>query len=164
MILHDYDSITGEYLGSSNAQANPKAEGEFLPRANATEQTPPSYGNDEKPVFKDGVWFVLKDYRGQIAYNANDRDDLYTVEALGDLQDGFVLEQPPLILSDDEKWQQVRQQRHHLLTQSDWTVLIDSPLTDEKKQEYITYRQDLRDLPSKYNNPDDVIYPNEPEF
>jgi hypothetical protein len=50
-----------------------------------------------------------------------------------------------------------------LLAQSDWTVLIDSPLTDEKKQEYITYRQALRDLPSKYNNPDNVVYPDQPE-
>ena len=63
-----------------------------------------------------------------------------------------------------EKWEQVRQKRNNLLSQSDWTVLIDSPLTDEKKQEYITYRQDLRDLPSKYNNPDDVIFPNPPEL
>ena len=83
---------------------------------------------------------------------------------MGELKDGFVLEQPPLILSDDEKWEQVRQKRNNLLTQTDWTVLIDSPLTDEKKQEYIEYRQALRDLPSKYNNPDDVVYPDQPEI
>jgi hypothetical protein len=163
MILHDYDSITGEYLGSSKAQANPKAEGEFLPRANATDKKLPSYGDGEKPVFKNNKWVVLKDYRGKTAYNANDRDDLYIVRDLGDLQDGFVLEQPELVLSDDEKWEQVRQKRNNLLAQSDWTVLIDSPLTDEKKQEYITYRQALRDLPSKYNNPDNVVYPDQPE-
>jgi hypothetical protein len=164
MILHDYDSITGEYLGSSKAQANPKAEGEFLPRANATDKKLPSYGDGEKPVFKNNKWVVLKDYRGKTAYNANDRDDLYIVRDLGDLQDGFVLEQPELVLSDDEKWEQVRQKRNNLLAQSDWTVLIDSSLTDEKKQEYTTYRQDLRDLPSKYNNPDDVIFPDQPEL
>ena len=164
MILHDYDSVTGEYLGSSKAQANPKVEGEFLLRINSTEKKLPSYGDDEKPVFKNNKWVVLKDYRGKTAYNANNRDDLYIVEELGNLKEGFVLEQPELVLSDDEKWEQVRQKRNNLLTQSDWTVLIDSPLTDEKKQEYITYRQDLRDLPSKYNDPDDVIFPNPPEL
>lgn len=164
MILYNYDNTTGEYLGSSNAQANPKAEGEFLPRANATEQAPPIYEDGEKPVFKNNKWVVLKDHRGKTAYNANDRDDLYIVEELGDLKEGFVLEQPELVLSDDEKWEQVRQKRNNLLSQSDWTVLIDSPLTDEKKQEYITYRQALRNLPSKYNNPDDVIYPDQPEL
>ena len=163
MILYDYDSITGEYLGSSNAQANPKVEGEFLPRANATEQGLPSYGDGEKPVFKNNKWVVLKDHRGKTAYNANDRDDLYIVKELGNLKKGFVLEQPKLVLSDDEKWEQVRQKRNNLLLQSDWTVLIDSPLNDEKKQEYITYRQALRDLPLEYNNPDDVVYPNQPK-
>lgn len=163
MILHDYDNITGEYLGSSNAQPNPKAEGEFLLRANATDKKIPSYGDGEKPVFKNSKWVVLRDYRGKTAYNANDRDDLYVVKELGDLQDGFVLEQPPLILSDDEKWQQVREKRNNLLAKSDWAVLSDSPLTDKNKQKYIEYRQALRDLPSKYNNPDDVVYPDQPK-
>ena len=41
----------------------------------------------------------------------------------------------------------LREERDKLLKDSDWTVFIDSPLSDEKKAEWATYRQTLRDLP-----------------
>ena len=59
----------------------------------------------------------------------------------------------------------VREQRNVLLTNTDWTQNSDSPLSDSKKQEWATYRQSLRDLPSQYNsgdNPKDVVFPNQP--
>ena len=59
----------------------------------------------------------------------------------------------------------IREQRNILLTNSDWTQNSDSPLSDAKKQEWATYRQSLRDLPSQYNisdNPKDVVFPNKP--
>ena len=43
----------------------------------------------------------------------------------------------------------VRIQRNGLLTGCDWTQLADSPLTDEKKAEWATYRQELRDYPAQ---------------
>ena len=42
----------------------------------------------------------------------------------------------------------VRNKRLHLLEESDWTVMPDSPLTTAKKNEWKTYRQALRDLPA----------------
>lgn len=33
-----------------------------------------------------------------------------------------------------------------LLTNSDWTVMPDSPLSDSKQTEWKTYRQSLRDI------------------
>ena len=39
--------------------------------------------------------------------------------------------------------------RNAKLAQSDWTQAADSPLSDSKKAEWKTYRQALRDLPSK---------------
>ena len=60
----------------------------------------------------------------------------------------------------------IRNMRNGLLEESDWTQLNDSPLSDSKKQEWATYRQELRDLPSLYqsaNNIADVIFPNIPE-
>jgi len=39
--------------------------------------------------------------------------------------------------------------RNAKLAQSDWTQANDSPLSDSKKAEWKTYRQALRDLPSK---------------
>ncbi len=61
--------------------------------------------------------------------------------------------------------QKIRNKRLYLLNDSDWTVGSDSPLSDSKKAEWITYRQQLRDLPSNYtdsDNYDDVVFPTQP--
>jgi hypothetical protein len=42
--------------------------------------------------------------------------------------------------------------RNLQLATSDWTQLLDAPLTDEKKAEWAKYRQELRDLPSTKTN------------
>ena len=60
----------------------------------------------------------------------------------------------------------IRNKRNELLKESDWTQMNDCPLSDSKKQEWATYRQELRDLPSLYqsaNNIADVIFPSIPE-
>lgn len=51
-------------------------------------------------------------------------------------------------MTDDQLWVALRTERTQRLIFSDWTVLEDSPLSDAKKSEYKTYRQQLRDLPS----------------
>lgn len=43
----------------------------------------------------------------------------------------------------------VRARRNATLTGCDWTQIADSPLTDEKKAEWATYRQELRDYPAQ---------------
>jgi hypothetical protein len=60
----------------------------------------------------------------------------------------------------------IRQQRIGLLTSSDWTQSLDSPLSAEKKAEWAAYRQALRDLPdaqSSVNSIDDVVWPTQPQ-
>lgn len=59
----------------------------------------------------------------------------------------------------------LRRQRGVLLAESDWTQAADSPLSDSKKAEWVTYRQALRDLPSRYTDDDeysDVVFPTQP--
>jgi hypothetical protein len=51
-------------------------------------------------------------------------------------------------MTDDQLWVALRTERTQRLIFSDWAVLEDSPLSDTKKSEYKTYRQQLRDLPS----------------
>ena len=51
----------------------------------------------------------------------------------------------------DLKLEIVRPMRDDILKSCDWTQVADAPLTDEKKAEWATYRQALRDLPSKIN-------------
>ena len=43
---------------------------------------------------------------------------------------------------------QIRVKRNNLLSTSDWTQISDSPLSADKKQEWASYRQNLRDLPA----------------
>ena len=43
----------------------------------------------------------------------------------------------------------IRQSRDLLLTKSDWVVLPHSPITGSKLDEWIEYRQDLRDVTSQ---------------
>ena len=56
---------------------------------------------------------------------------------------------------------QNRESRNELLAASDWTQANDSPLTDEAKTSWATYRQALRDLPSSSDWPN-VTFPEEP--
>jgi len=62
-------------------------------------------------------------------------------------------------------WDSIRPIRNTMLSESDWTQFPDSPLTDNKKTEWSTYRQALRDLPSNNSDAtsiDDVTFPTEP--
>lgn len=65
--------------------------------------------------------------------------------------------------SNDDKWIIIREYRNQLLDLCDWTQLPDAPMTPEKKQEWIVYRQELRDITDNFTNPDDVIFPEIPE-
>lgn len=57
----------------------------------------------------------------------------------------------------------VRQERDRRLAESDWTQSIDSPLSNEKKAEWQTYRQNLRDIISTITNTSDIInWPTKP--
>ena len=45
------------------------------------------------------------------------------------------------------EWINIRAERNRLLTASDWTQSVDSPLSSAKKTEWETYRTKLRTLP-----------------
>ena len=54
--------------------------------------------------------------------------------------------------------------RNELLAASDWTQFNDSPLTDDAKTSWATYRTALRDLPTHENWPllEDADWPTQP--
>lgn len=64
----------------------------------------------------------------------------------------------------EDKWRvdTMRGHRDMLLTQSDWTQYTDSPLSNSKKAEWATYRQQLRDFPSTWTPADTAEFPNQP--
>ena len=56
-----------------------------------------------------------------------------------------------------------RYTRTTLLAESDWTQMADTALTTEKKAEWATYRQSLRDLPDASGWPHTHTLPTKPE-
>ena len=56
----------------------------------------------------------------------------------------------------------VRTERDTKLTETDWTQLADSQLTNEVKATWVTYRQALRDLPSASGFPHTMTWPTKP--
>ena len=55
-----------------------------------------------------------------------------------------------------------RAHRDALLRESDWTQIADAALGDHTAEEWATYRQELRDLPSKYSKVSEVVFPVDP--
>lgn len=77
--------------------------------------------------------------------------------------DTLQLEEIPVV-DDSQHWLRVR--RNTELKMCDWTQAADSPLSDTKKTEWATYRQQLRDLPVSYpsiTSRDEVTWPTKPE-
>jgi hypothetical protein len=62
----------------------------------------------------------------------------------------------------DRQWEDIRVMRNQYLSQSDWTQLPDSPLTTEEKSEWVTYRQELRDI-TLQQDPFNIIWPTKPQ-
>lgn len=72
-------------------------------------------------------------------------------------------------LSDTEKTEafeikaaQIRRDRNNHLAACDWTQLKDSPLSDEEKAIWTTYRQELRDITSRDEFPWNTVFPVRP--
>lgn len=60
----------------------------------------------------------------------------------------------------DYTWDDVRQERNLLLEKSDWTMLKDADV--ELEIDYKPYRKKLKDITDDYENPEDVVWPDEP--
>ena len=71
MKIFQYHHKTGEYMGEDVADSDPMQEGHFLIPAHATETPPPSTIEREAPVFIDGRWKVVPDWRGHVYWLAD---------------------------------------------------------------------------------------------
>lgn len=114
------------------------------------EVTRPAFDNDNNPKTLAYAEVSIDDSKTHLAvYNAETEEIIYN-------------EETNLITLSI----QLRKIRNNRLKDCDWTQAIDSPLSAEKKAEWATYRQALRDLPSSYTDSDtfeDVIFPVKPE-
>lgn len=65
-------------------------------------------------------------------------------------------------LEIDEMWLYIRTNRNELLSQSDWTQILDNQLSEVKRSEWTSYRQSLRDI-TLQQDPFNLTWPNRPE-
>ena len=64
--------------------------------------------------------------------------------------------------ANDLNLDSVRQQRNGMLGSTDWTQIGDATLGDHTAEEWRTYRQALRDLPSTTDRVSLIEWPNDP--
>ncbi len=62
----------------------------------------------------------------------------------------------------DLDFSRVRMERNGMLRDTDWTQIADAALGDHTAEEWATYRQELRDLPSKHSKVSEVVFPDDP--
>ena len=63
----------------------------------------------------------------------------------------------------DLDFNMVRSERDNKLRHTDWTQIADAALGSHTAEEWATYRQELRDLPSKHSKVSEVVWPTPPE-
>lgn len=60
-----------------------------------------------------------------------------------------------------QKWEDIREQRNTLLKQTDWVVLVDSPVSGSDLENWKNYRQELRNV-TLQENPFNIVWPTQP--
>jgi hypothetical protein len=75
----------------------------------------------------------------------------------------FEIDRDAINQSVTDQWAYLREQRNKKLAACDWTVTVsDRPLSEDKKAEWIAYRQALRDLPVNTPDPANPTWPTPP--
>lgn len=172
MKVYNFDEITKEYIGSEDALIDPletikQGKEVYLIPANAVLEEPPAAVEGKAIVFADG-WQLVDDNRGKEAVNAargrftidyvgeREGDTVLTEELIAALEtgekvirDGAVVDKP-----EEEKEAEARMLRNSLLSATDKYMISDFPATEEEREEYITYRQYLRDYPESEDFPE----------
>lgn len=110
---------------------------------------------------------------GWIPFTASPDDDEKHGRDLFEVitKDGNIAEYEPPVITDEQKWQSIRQQRDQKLSDTQWIMDrhseqvahgIQPTLTTTQIKAFAEYRQALRDLPQSVGNPDDVVWPENP--
>lgn len=89
-----------------------------------------------------------------------DNLDYTCIKALPDFS--IVKDESKEALKMNQRFTILRQTRNQLLTESDWTQVADTPLSQEQREKWCAYRQALRDLPGNTTDLDNVVWPESP--
>lgn len=119
----------------------------------ATVVPPYQYSQRDGVVEVKGKWYthyiagpVFKDYT----------DDKGVVHTAAEQYEAYCFSK------DAEQAKAVRSERDAKLAETDWTQLVDSPLTPEGKAAWAFYRENLRMVPQQKGFPWDVQWPPKP--
>jgi hypothetical protein len=145
---YSFHPTTGVFIGVDFAQESPLEPGVFLLPAGATFVEPPQVAEGKQATWDGKAWAVTG-----IPLPAPEPEPGLVLPELQTSQPEPEPEPEPLT------WDTIRAQRNFLLAQSDWTQLADAPLTQEQKTAWSAYRQALRDVPSSFSTPEEVIWP-----
>lgn len=146
MKIYNYNKETKEFTTSTNATENPLEKGKYLIPANATDKEPLEPKDGFAVCFneKNKEWEYIEDNRG-IAYNIREK---VIIDYLGKLKDGITKEPVPMTEYELElkELNEKIQRAMSYLSETDYNFTVDkySTLTDEKKVELETLREEAR--------------------
>ena len=119
-------------------------------------------------VLDDGrVWdisegaFVSSVPEGSVPVLCRDEQGNSTLEGLIACLDFYGFPKGEL-KTDDEYAAEVRAKRNELLSETDYMMMKDYPLSSEKEQQLAEYRQQLRDITKQSGFPRDITWPEKP--
>jgi hypothetical protein len=130
--IYHYDPKTKIFTGEDFADKSPLEPGKFLIPAHSTISPPPPLEDGKVAVFDGSKWIISE---------KTDED----VE-----------------VSEEDPWEIVRLLRNKKLKESDWTQLLDSPLSDADRLTWAEYRARLRSIPQDFSSPQEIIWPKKP--
>jgi hypothetical protein len=71
-------------------------------------------------------------------------------------------QQDETLITNEDWWAIARLYRTLLLNASDWSQISDNSLTENQRETWRQFRQELRDLPNTVTNPKDIVFPDMP--
>lgn len=155
--IFTYDHETKEYLSKDKARICPVSKKDLRKR-DSTFTPPPNFGENEIAVWDGAKWKVFPDFRAQAYWTK--AGEKITITKIGETIPADASRVPPP-KNNEELWSEIRAERDQRLEASDWSCLPDVPLSNEQKELWKKYRQDLRDITNSAD-PRNVIWPTSP--
>lgn len=110
-------------------------------------------------------------YDSQVGYSSYPPDIIDVTSEYHNLLDGVNSKNKKIVVTNGlvhlvdkdsvaVTWDQIRQKRNRLLSESDWTQMPD--VVNINKLDWAGYRSFLRNIPQTFSNPEDVVFPEKP--
>ena len=112
--------------------------------------------------YEIGLIFVDdEDYSNKAQWCNENRCYIDEIESKEDGTRRFQIKEIPAP-TDEELAQQIRAKRNSLLSQTDYLMMPDYPISDDKRKLIEEYRQALRDIPEQSGFPRTIAWPEKP--